>query len=305
MAIAKAFDKGFVVSGQQKSVIIDSATGKQENLPKVLMAGITDGTFVFGGNGQAWKLADKTKVWKEPVKIGQNDGFAVVSGHLILISEKSVSSIDQTSGKPIWTLELSAGTVGSWATTSSYLFVEALGWVFRILPEDGSYVFLAKYGQVKELYATDSRLAVLADNKMVIFDQYFSSPLLTMGQSNKTIDQLWISGDNMLILSEAGYHFGTIPTDMTKETKQNFKVFTYNVSKDKKMMAFSQVLNTDSGNFAIVQGNLVACIGPNEKKDIWYIELPPQDKDDFLPHILSIDEKGVLVFYKGKASLWH
>lgn len=305
MATAKPIGKGFVISGQKKTVFIDSITGKAEILAKEIFAGLTDGNIVYGGNGFAWNIANRKPIWKEPVKFGKNDSFAFASGCLIHIADSFVERLDQTTGKPIWTLELSAGNIGSWTATSSYLFVHALGWVFRIAPEDGSYVFLAKYSSVKELFSTDSKLATLADNKMVIYDQYYSSPLMTMGQSNKAIDQIWISGDNMLILSEAGYHFGTIPTDMTKETKQNFKVFTYNVSKkDNTMAAFSQVIPVDGGNFAIVQSSLVACIGPNEKKDIWYAELPAQEKDDFLPHILSIDEKGVLVFYKGKASLW-
>lgn len=304
MATAKFIGNGFVLSGQQKTVFIESRDGKTETLAKDTFAGPTDGSVVYGGNGYAWKFIDRKPVWKEQVKFGKNDSFAFASGCLLHVSDNSVSRLDQVTGKAIWTLELSTGIIGSWTVTSSYLFVHASGWVFRIAPVDGTYVFLAKYSKVKQLFSTNSRFATLADNKMVIYDQYYSSPLMTMGQSNKAIDQIWISGDNMLILSEAGYHFGSIPTDMTKETKQNFKVFTYNVSKDNTMTAFSQVLPVDGGNFAIVQSNLVACIGPNEKKDIWYVELPAQEKDDFLPHILSIDEKGVLVFYKGKASLW-
>lgn len=305
MATAKALQKGFVVSGQKKSAYIDAKSGKAEVLDTRFMSGLTDGTTVWGDNGQAWSPGNRKQAWNEPLKLAKNDSFAITDGCLLLISQKTVSRIDQTTGKSIWTLELSTGSTGVWTVTSSYLFIEASGWIFRITPEDGEYVFLAKYNQVKELFSTESKLATLADNKMVIYDQYYSNPLMTMGQSNKTIENIWVSGDNMLILTESGYHFGSIPKDMTQQTTQNFKVFTYNASKDKKMMAFSQVIGVDGEDFAVVQGNLVACIGPDLKKDIWYIELPPQEKDEFLPHILSIDEKGVLVFYKGKASLWH
>lgn len=305
MATAKALQNGFVVSGQKKTIYIDSKSGKAEILDAKLMSGLTDGATVWGDNGLAWSVSQRKQTWKEPIKIAKGDSFAIAAGCLLHITEKTVSRIDQTTGKAIWTLELSTGSTGVWTTTSSYLFIEASGWIFRITPEDGKYVFLAKYSKVKELFSTESKLATLADNKMVIYDEYYSNPLMTMGQSNKTIENIWVSGESMLILTESGYHFGSIPKDMTQQTTQNFKVFTYNASKDKKMMAFSQVIGVDGGNFAIVQGNLVACIGPDLKKDVWYIELPPQEKDEYLPHILSIDHQGVLVFYKNKATLWH
>lgn len=304
MATAKALQNGFVVSGQNKSAFIDSKTGKADVLDSKLMSGLADGTTVWGDNGLAWTIKDRKQIWKEQLKFAKGDSFAIADGCLMLISSKTVSRIDQTTGKIIWILELSTGTTGVWVTTSSFLFIEVSGWIFRITPKDGAYVFMAKYNQVKQLFSTQTRLATLADNKMIIYDEYYTSPLLTMGQSNKTIENIWISGDSMLILTESGYHFGSIPKDVTQQTTQNFKVFTYNASKDKKMLAFSQVIGVDGGNFAIVQGNLVACIGPDLKKDVWYIELPPQEKDEYLPHILSIDDKGVLVFYKNKASLW-
>jgi hypothetical protein len=219
------------------------------------------------------------------------------------ITPKSVSRIDQTNGKAIWTLELSTGSIGIWRVTDSFVFAEASGWVFRIVPDTGEYIFLAKYGQVQELFTSGQRFAVLADDKVVLFEQYYSSPILTMGDSNKKINRVWLSGESMLILTETGYHFGKIPTELTEQTKQTFKSFTYN-AKDKMMTAFAQVLELDGGNFAIVQGNLVAAIGPDVKKDIWYAQLPVPSKEDVVPKILSISKYGVLVVYQNTLTLW-
>lgn len=293
---------GFILSGQKKSVSIDIASGKAENLPEGLVSGVTDGKTVWGDNGMAWSIEGHKKLWKEPIKIVKGDSFSIVDGCLILVTQTSVSRIDQTTGKTIWTLEVSTGNIGFKATTKSYVFVEASGWIFRITPKDGQYVFLSKYSKVAELFSSPKRFAVMADDKVVIFDQDFSNPLLSMGGSNKKINQIWMSGESMLLLTDTGYHFGKLPTDLTQETKQSFKSFTYN-AKDKIMTAFTQVIGIE-GNFAVVQGNVVACIGPDVKKDIWSILLPVPAKEDYLPRILSLTKSGLIVFFQSKASLW-
>jgi hypothetical protein len=302
LASGCAIPGGFVLSGQKKSVIIGISTGKTESLPDGLVSGVTDGKTVWGDNGMAWSIDGHKKIWNEPVKVAKGDSFAIVDGCLMLVTRTNVSRIDPTTGKSIWTLDVSTGTIGFKASTRSYVFIEASGWIFRIVPRDGQYVFLSKYTKVAELFSSPDRFAIMADDKVVIFDQDFSNPILTMGSSNKKINQIWMSGESMLLLTDTGYHFGKLPTDLTQETKQTFKSFTYN-AKDKKMTAFTQVIGV-GGDFAIVQGNIVACIGPDVKKDIWSIVLPAPAKDDFLPRILSLTKSGLIVFFQNKASLW-
>lgn len=293
---------GYVLSEGEKSIFVDSGTGKTEKLPDGLIAGVTDGSTIWGENGNAWSIKDRKAVWPNPIKMEPKAAFAVADGCLLLIGSKQVSRIDQKNGKKVWTLDLSTGSVGKWTVTKTFLFAEGSGWIFRISPADGQYVFVSKNTEVKELFGANSRFVSLADEKLMVYDEFYSSPILTMGQSNKKIQYLWLSNDSMLILTETGYHFGKLPTNLDKETQQTFKSFTYN-AKNNKMIAFTQVVGAGD-NFAVVQGNLIACIGPDVKKDIWYFQLSAPKETDFLPRILSLSKSGVLVFYKGKASLW-
>lgn len=294
---------GYVVSEGEKSLYLDSKTGKSEKLPDGCIAGVTDGTTVWAENGSPWSIKDRKPVWATQMKMEPKSAFTIADGCLLLIGSKQVSRIDQTNGKKVWTLELSTGAVGKWTVTKSFLFIEGSGWIFRISPSDGQYVFVSKNSEVKELFGAKTRFVSLADEKMMVYEEFYSTPILTMGQSNKKIQYLWLSNDSMLILTETGYHFGKLPTNLDKETQQTFKSFTYN-AKNNKMIAFTQVVGAGD-NFAVVQGNLVACIGPDVKKDIWYFQLSAPKETDFLPRILSLTKPGVLVFYKGKASLWH